>query len=123
MLDKAYTYSIETEQGKVLVITDFKVATKIKHGLEQAIDNVFKNTKPVKEILDWIKNKIPEAGTPIGTIKAYMSSNGWTQKKLSQISKIPQSHISDIINKKRKIGVTIAKKFGKAFRVDYRKFL
>lgn len=48
---------------------------------------------------------------------------GLTQKELSQITGIPQGNISDMERGKRKIGVTIAKKLGKALNVSYKVFL
>ena len=48
---------------------------------------------------------------------------GLTQKELSEMTGIPQRHISEMENGKRPIGKTSAKKFGKAMGVDYRVFL
>ena len=46
-----------------------------------------------------------------------------TQKQLSELTGIPQGHISKMENGKRTIGVKTAKKFAKALNVDYRVFL
>jgi len=46
-----------------------------------------------------------------------------TQQQLSQMTGIPQRHISEIENGKRTISKEIAEKFAEALEVDYRIFL
>lgn len=46
-----------------------------------------------------------------------------TQKQLSELTGIPQGHISQMENGKRPIGKTIAKKLGKALNISYKVFL
>ena len=48
---------------------------------------------------------------------------GLTQKQLSELTGISQSHISEMEKGKRAIGVKIAKKFGKALNINYKVFL
>ena len=48
---------------------------------------------------------------------------GLTQRQLSEMTGIPQRHISEIENGKRPIGKEIAKKLGKALKISYRVFL
>ena len=46
-----------------------------------------------------------------------------TQSELSQLTDIPQRHISEMENNKRPIGKNNAKKLADALKVDYRLFL
>jgi DNA-binding transcriptional regulator YiaG len=46
-----------------------------------------------------------------------------TQRALSQLTGIPQRHISEMENGKRPIGKEMAKKLGKALKISYQVFL
>jgi hypothetical protein len=46
-----------------------------------------------------------------------------TQMKLSEITGIPQRHISEMENGKRPIGKEMAKRLGNALNIDYKVFL
>lgn len=48
---------------------------------------------------------------------------GLTQKRLSELTGVPQRHISEMENSKRPIGKAMALKFAKALGIDYRVFL
>ena len=48
---------------------------------------------------------------------------GLTQRQLSELTGIPQRHISEVENGKRSIGKEIAKKLGKALKINYRVLL
>ncbi len=48
---------------------------------------------------------------------------GLTQRQLSDITGIPQRHISEMENGKRSIGKEMAKRLGKALNIGYRVFL
>ena len=48
---------------------------------------------------------------------------GLTQKQLSELTGIPQRHISEMENGKRPIGKEMAKRLGKALNIGYRVFL
>jgi len=48
---------------------------------------------------------------------------GLTQMQLSEITGIPQRHISEMENGKRPIGKEMAKRLGKALNISYRVFL
>ena len=57
-------------------------------------------------------------------LRAYRTREGLTQKQLSQMTGIPQRHISEIENGKRGIGKDRARLLAEALRVqDYRLFL
>ena len=57
-------------------------------------------------------------------LRAYRTRQGLTQKQLSDITGIPQRHISEMENGKRGIGKERAKLLAKALQVsDYRVFL
>ena len=48
---------------------------------------------------------------------------GLTQMKLSELTGIPQRHISEMENGKRPIGKEMAKRLGKALNISYKVFL
>jgi transcriptional regulator with XRE-family HTH domain len=48
---------------------------------------------------------------------------GITQRRLSELTGIPQRHISEMENSRRPIGKETARKLAKALNVDYRVFL
>lgn len=48
---------------------------------------------------------------------------GLTQIQLSEITRIPQRHISEMENGKRPIGKEMAKRLGKALNISYKVFL
>ncbi|MCB1214790.1 MAG: helix-turn-helix transcriptional regulator [Deltaproteobacteria bacterium] len=115
---------IKTPLGVVALRAPFKVQPKAKTRLRFAVQNVLEeNTRPAEELLDYIKRLTPSAGSTGGIIRGYLTANGWSQKNLSEKTEIAPSHLSEMIAGKRPIGVKIAKKLGKAFKVDYRRFL
>jgi DNA-binding XRE family transcriptional regulator len=56
-------------------------------------------------------------------LKGARAKEDITQKQLSKLTGIPQSHISDMENGKRPIGKKRAKAFGEVLNIDYRVFL
>lgn len=117
------TLDIETSLGSIRVTPHFKASRRLKKKIEEGLKFAVEDAKPVEELLGKIKKKIPWADTPRGALVAYMTGQGWSQKRLSKATGIPQGHISQMVNGKRSIGPTIAKKFASALGVDYRKFL
>lgn len=115
---------IKTPLGIIALRAPFKVQPKAKTRLRLAVQNVLQeNSRPAKELLDYIKKLSPSAGTTGGVIRGYLRANSWSQKRLSEMTEISQSHLSEMIAGKRSVGVKIAKKLGRAFKVDYRRFL
>ncbi len=56
-------------------------------------------------------------------LRAARTREGITQAKLSEMTGIPQRHISEMENAKRPIGKKSAQVIGKALNVDYRVFM
>ena len=56
-------------------------------------------------------------------LRGYRSREDFTQKQLSEITGIPQRHISELENGKRQPGKEWAKKLAAALNCDYRLFL
>ncbi len=56
-------------------------------------------------------------------LRAYRNREGLTQKQLSELTGIPQHHISEMENGKRSIGKERAKKLAEALHCDYRQLL
>ncbi|GKT09522.1 helix-turn-helix transcriptional regulator [Desulforhabdus sp. TSK] len=61
--------------------------------------------------------------TPGTMLVGARGKEGLTQKQLSELTGIPQRHISEMENGKRPIGKEMARKLGKALRVGYKVFL
>ena len=59
----------------------------------------------------------------IVALRAYRTREGLTQKQLTELTGIPQHHISEMENGKRSIGKERAKKLAKALNCDYRQLL
>lgn len=56
-------------------------------------------------------------------LRGYRSREDITQKQLSELTGIPQRHISELENGKRQAGKEWAKKLGTALNCDYQRFL
>ena len=56
-------------------------------------------------------------------LRAYRTREDLTQKQLSELTGIPQHHISEMENNKRSIGKERAKKLAEALHCDYRQLL
>ena len=57
------------------------------------------------------------------TLSGARYREGLTQMQLSEITGIPQRHISEMENGKRPIGKEMAKRLGKALNIGYKVFL
>ena len=60
---------------------------------------------------------------PSVCLRGSRHKEGLTQKQLSDITGIPQRHISEMENGKRPIGKEMAKRLGKALNIGYKVFL
>ena len=67
--------------------------------------------------------EITDEEGPAVVLRAMRRREGLTQKELSEKADIPQSHISMMERGKMPIGVTRAKKLGKALNTGYKVFL
>ena len=56
-------------------------------------------------------------------LRAYRNREGLTQKRLAELTGIPQHHISEMENGKRSIGKERARKLAEALHCDYRQLL
>ncbi|MFZ3209483.1 MAG: helix-turn-helix transcriptional regulator [Geobacteraceae bacterium] len=56
-------------------------------------------------------------------LRAYRHREGLTQKRLAELTGIPQHHISDMENGKRTIGKERARRLAEALHCDYRRLL
>jgi DNA-binding XRE family transcriptional regulator len=56
-------------------------------------------------------------------LRAYRNREGLTQKRLAELTGIPQHHISEMENGKRSIGKERAKRLAEALHCDYRQLL
>lgn len=79
----------------------------------------------VSESVPW-REAFPEYSaeeTPAVCLRAARRREGLTQKELADLSGIPQAHISLMERGKMPIGVTRAKRLGKALNAGYKMFL
>jgi len=70
----------------------------------------------------WYKETMKNL-TPGDRLDAERFKRSMTQARLSELTSIPQHHISEMENGKRPIGKATAKKLSKVFEKDYRAFL
>ena len=117
------TINVTTEKGRIKVIPAFPVTRYVRRKIEKSLREAMQDVRPIEELLAKMKKNDPVIGTPRGALIAYMTSQSWTQKKLANTTGISQADISKMVNGKRMIGLSVAKKFSKAFGVDYHKFL
>ena len=82
-------------------------------GLMESQDNI-----PWRDAFPEFKGK--EVGT---LLSGYRHREGLTQMQLSEVTGIPQRHISEMESGKRIIGKETAKKLGAALHCDYRSLL
>lgn len=88
--------------------------------------NVTDVTEAPKKEGNWtIEEAFPEAAWNKSgiAIRGYRYRENLTQKQLSEMTGIPQRHISEMESGKRAVGKERAKKLAKALNADYRAFL
>lgn len=106
---KMVTLSIRVQQKNVTKIQKYVRAIEIGEERNYTIAEVFP---------EYIGKEQQIA------LRAYRTREGMTQKQLTQITGIPQRHISEMENGKRGIGKERARLLAKALHVtDYRTFL
>ena len=107
------------------------VALKIEGDLakvEQAIDTLKKVGLEVEmleteeEFVPW-REAFPGVNIPVVCLKEMRLLAELTQQQLSELTGVPQRHISEMENGKRPIGKENAKKFAKALKTNYQMFL
>jgi len=112
-------------------VANLKIMTKgrfissiVLREVKNALDHVA-NGQCVSggNVMEDLKKQIPALGTPGAKIKAYRYRLDMSQQVLAKKSGIPQGRISQIETNKVQIGVTVAKRLGKALNVDYRMLL
>lgn len=82
----------------------------------RAVESDEERTYSVKEVFPEYNGKEQQAA-----LRAYRIREGFTQKQLSDLTGIPQRHISEMENGKRGIGKERARKLADALHVgDYR---
>src|SRR5690606_9157332 len=57
------------------------------------------------------------------TIRVYRTNRGWTLAEFASMTGIAESHLSAMEHRKRGVGKVSAMRLGKAFGMDYRRFL
>lgn len=76
--------------------------------------------RPWREVLRELR---PTEPIEAGILRGARSKEGVTQTRLSELTGIPQRHISEMEQGKRPIGKESAKKLATALKTDYRVFL
>lgn len=75
------------------------------------------------ETLPWREVAGRRGSVPAAILRAVRSKAGITQTRLSELTEIPQRHLSEMEQGKRGIGRETAKKLATALDLDYRVFL
>ena len=90
-------------------------------------DKIRKNTMEKKEsaTISWREmfKEYSDEELPSVVLRGARYREGVSQVDLSQMSGIPQGHISEMERGKRGIGVKTAKKLGQALKIGYKVFL
>lgn len=96
------------------------VIKKVKADLRRAVSahTDYMSTSEIKSIL---KQGNPLVGTPGGALRAYRLREDMTQQEFAQKAKIKQSHLSEMENNQRPIGMKMAKKLARILNCDYRR--
>jgi DNA-binding Xre family transcriptional regulator len=76
---------------------------------------------PVDSV-EWL-NQLRASRTSGDVLWCYRDNAGLTLEKLTELSGIAKSHLSEMENNKRPIGLKTAKKLAVALKCDYRRFL
>ena len=76
------------------------------------------DTVPWRECFPYTDEQLPGK-----TLAGARGKEGLTQRALSELTGIPQRHISEMENDKRPIGKEMAKKLEKALNLSYKAFL
>lgn len=117
------TITVSTSAGPVRVSVPNKVSAEVRKVIAESIRREIDEVHPIEELQAQLKKLDPDIDTPQAALITYMEMQKWTQKKLEKVTGIPQGHISEMKRGLRPIGKITAKKFAKAFEVDYRRFL
>lgn len=114
------------EEKKELIVHGVTItheqARNVRSLLKLVIDNLA-DTVPAEVVQKDIKKRIPLAGTPAGTLKAYRSRENLTQAQLANMTGIAQGHISEMERGNRVVGIKIAKKLAKALNCRWEKLV
>ena len=117
MLERTNKHPIETVELRFLgpIVNKARAVERLKNlGFVDTSDSV-----------PW-REAYPEysEGQLIGkALAGFRYREGLTQTQLSQMTGIPQRHLSEMENGKRPIGKEMAKRLGKALNVGYKVFL
>lgn len=76
------------------------------------------DSRPWRDSFSYTNDELPGIA-----LSGARSKEELTQRALSQLTGIPQRHISEMENGKRPIGKETAKKFAKALKINYKIFL
>lgn len=79
-----------------------------------------KGARPWREVIQELR---PNEPVSAGVLRGARGKAGVTQTRLSELTGIPQRHLSEMERGKRPIGKETAKKLATALSVDYRVFL
>jgi DNA-binding XRE family transcriptional regulator len=116
---------IEGEAGRIDFIPSGispRKIEKIEKELKRLVSSSA-NDMTAAEMRTLLKKRDPLIGTPGGTLRAYRSRLELTQHALALKAEIKQSHLSEMEQNKRPIGVKVAKRLGKVLKCDYRRLL
>ena len=116
---------IEGESGKISFIPSHISHAKVLE-IERALKKIISASKDYMSASDMraiLKKKDPLMGTPGGAIRAYRTREGLTQLVLAKKYGVRQSHLSEMEQNKRPIGVKVAKKLAKDLKCNYQRLL
>ena len=116
--------AVKTPRTKKGIVLRFRPRTpaRIIRRIEQEYGDYLESDTVDPFKTEWYRD-ISEATTPGDRINTERFKASMTQNKLSELTGIPQHHISAMENGKRYIGRETSRKLAKVFKTDYRYFL
>jgi len=117
------TTTVRTNLGNFKIGWPGNLSKQFKDLIASLIRREADETHPIDDLKKYMKSLDSSLGTPANTLETYLELRGWTQAQLSKKTGIEQPHISAMKRGKRKIGLVSAKKYGKAFGINFKRFL
>ena len=115
---QAHTKKHPTEDMITLRIKVHRHNASLVRRYAESVESEEERTYSISEVFPEYTGKESQVA-----LRAYRTREDLTQKQLSELTGIPQHHISEMENNKRSIGKERAKKLAEALHCDYRQLL
>ena len=114
----AHTKKLPTDDMVTLHLRVHRHNAPLVRQYAESVESSEERTYSVAEVFPEYQGKESQIA-----LRAYRTREDLTQKRLAELTGIPQHHISEMENGKRVIGKERAKKLATSLNCDYRQFL